>query len=138
MFTHWSKTLIFLGSSSWTILVEVEENFIQNLSPFLLFFWWQKKKVLRALLTCTFIRLLLNSFDLRSYNSKSININIVVVVSVQHRCYVSRSAEGRVILFSCERLGRDLCETIVSSFLKFPISLQNTEIHIHRSQYGGD
>ena len=37
-------------------------------------------------------------------------------------CYVvdvSRSAEGRVFLFSCERLGSDLYETIVSSFLKF-------------------
>ena len=102
------------------------------------YFFGDKKQLLRALLICTFIRLLLNSFDLRSYSSKSININIVVVVSVQHRCYVSRSAEGRVILFSCERLGRDLCETIVSSFLKFPISLQNTEIHIHGSQYGGD
>ena len=92
-----------------------------------------KKKVLRALLTCTFIRLLSNSFDLRGYSSKSLlmfQFNIVVDVS--------RSAEGRVILFSCERLGRDLCETIVSSFLKFPTSLQNAEIHIHRSQYGGD
>ena len=33
-----------------------------------------KKQLLRALLTCTFIRLLLNFFDLRSYSSKSSRI----------------------------------------------------------------
>ena len=58
----------FLCSSSWTIL-EVEENFILSLCAFLWLFWWQKK-LLRALLTCTFIRLLLSSFNLRSYSSK--------------------------------------------------------------------
>ena len=51
-------------------------------------------------------------------------------------CYVvdvSRSAEGRVFLFSCERLGRGLQENIISSFLKFSTSSQNAEFHIHRS-----
>ena len=68
LLTWGSKIPIFLCSSSWTIL-EVEENFILSLCAFLLLFWWQKK-FLRALLTCTFIRLLLNSFNLRSYSSK--------------------------------------------------------------------
>ena len=75
LFTHWSKIRIFLGSSSWTIL-EVEENFIQSLSAFLLLFVWQKEYLLRAFLTCTFISLLMNSFDLCSYNSKSRKIYI--------------------------------------------------------------
>ena len=51
-------------------------------------------------------------------------------------CYVvdvSRSAEARVFLFSCERLGRVLLETIVSSFLKFSTSTQNAQFHIHQS-----
>ena len=51
-------------------------------------------------------------------------------------CYVvdvSRSAEGRVFLFSYEGLGSSLQETIVSSFLKFLTSSQNSEFHIHRS-----
>ena len=47
---------------------------------------------------------------------------------------VSRSAEGRVFLFSCETLRRGLKETIVSSFLKFSTSTQNDEFQIHRSQ----
>ena len=34
------------------------------------YFFDDKKQLLRALLTCTFIRLLLNSFDLCSYSSK--------------------------------------------------------------------
>ena len=42
-----------------------------SLSAFLLLFWWQKDSFLRALLTWTFIRLLLTSFDLRCYSSKS-------------------------------------------------------------------
>ena len=46
---------------------------------------------------------------------------------------MSRSAEARVFLFSCERLGRVLLETIVSSFLKFSTSTQNAEFHIHQS-----
>ena len=68
---------------------------------------------------------------------------MICVATVQNRgedthlgCYVvdvSRSAEGRVFLFSCERLGRDLWETIVSSFLKFSSSSQNAEFHIHQS-----
>ena len=64
------NTKMFLGSSSWTIW-EVEENFIQSFSPFSLLFWWQKKKLLRALLACTFICLLLNPFDFRRYSSTS-------------------------------------------------------------------
>ena len=51
-------------------------------------------------------------------------------------CYVvdvSRSAEGRVFLFSCERLGRGLQESIVSSVLKFSTSSQNAEFHIYQS-----
>ena len=44
-----------------------------------------------------------------------------------------RSAGGRVFLFSCETLGRDLLESIVSSFLKCSTSTQNAEFHIHRS-----
>ena len=51
-------------------------------------------------------------------------------------CYVvdvSRSAEGKVFRFYCERLGRDLSETNVSSFLKFSTSSQNAKFHIHRS-----
>ena len=35
------------------------------------YFFGDKKQLLRALLICTFIRLLLNFFDLRSYSSKS-------------------------------------------------------------------
>ena len=42
LFTHCRKIPIFLGSSLWTIL-EVEENFIQSLSAFLLLFWGQKE-----------------------------------------------------------------------------------------------
>ena len=38
---------------------------------FFITFLVTKKKLLRALLTCIFICLLLNSFDLRSYSSKS-------------------------------------------------------------------
>ena len=69
---------------------------------------------------------------------------MIGVAKVQNRakythlgCYVvnvSRSVEGRVFLFSCNRVGRVLKETIVSSFLKFSTSTQNAEFHIHRSQ----
>ena len=66
-----------------------------------------------------------------------------MIAKVQNRaedthlgCYVvdvSRSAEGRIFLFSCEKLGRGLQDAIVSSFLKFLTSGQNAEFHIFRS-----
>ena len=69
-------------------------------------------------------------------------ILLICVATVQNRgedthlgCYVvdvSRSAQGRFFLFSCERLGRGLQETIVSSFLKFSTSSQNAEFYIYR------
>ena len=68
---------------------------------------------------------------------------MICVATVQNRgkythlgCYVvdvSRKAEGRVFLFSFERLGRGLLGTVVSSFLIFSTSSQNVEFHIHRS-----
>ena len=39
LFICWSKIPIFLGSSSCTIS-DVEENFLQSFSAFLLLFWW--------------------------------------------------------------------------------------------------
>ena len=93
LFTRWRKIPIFLGFSSWTIL-EVEENFIYSFLLFYYVFGDKKNKLLRALLTCTFIRLLLNSFDLRSYSSKSREAYTLCTF--------------RVILFSCEGLGRGL------------------------------
>ena len=79
-------------------------------------------------MTCTFICLLLNSFDLHRYSS---NYKCTHLLD----CYVdvSRTAEGKVFLFSCKRLGRSLWETIVASFLKFSTSSQNAEFHIHQS-----
>ena len=77
------------------------------------YFFGDKKQLLRAFLTCTFIRLLLDSFGLRSCSFMY--------------------GQGRVFPFSCERLGRDLQETIASSFLKFSNSIQNSEFPIHRS-----
>ena len=53
----------------WTLVLEVEGNFMQGL--FFTTFWVTKKIALKALLTCTFIRSLLNSFDLPSYSSES-------------------------------------------------------------------
>ena len=41
--------------------------------------------------------------------------------------------EGKDFLFSCERLGRGLQETVVSCVLKFSTSSQNAKFHIHRS-----
>ena len=68
---------------------------------------------------------------------------MICVATVQNRgedthlgCYVvdvSRSAEVRVFLFSCKRLGRGLQEPIASSFLKFSTSSQNAEFHIDQS-----
>ena len=46
-------------------------KFHTELVYFFITFLMTKKKLLRALLTCTFIRLLMNSFDLHSYSSKS-------------------------------------------------------------------
>ena len=67
---------------------------------------------------------------------------MICIATVQNRgadthlgCYVAdvtRRAEERVFLFSCERLGRGLWETVVSSFLKFSASSQNAEFHIHQ------
>ena len=69
-----------------------------------------KKQLLKALLTCTFIPSLLNSFDLRSYRSESREkIHIAAVVDA------SRGAGGKVFLFSWKRLGGGLQKTIVTS-----------------------
>ena len=46
---------------------------------------------------------------------------------------MSRSAERRVFLFSCERLASGLHKTIVCSFLEFLTSSENAEFNIHRS-----
>ena len=71
------------------------------------FFFYDNKQLLKALLPCTFILLLLNSFDLLSFSSKL----------RKRYTYTdeSRSAGGRIFLFSCERLGRGLQETVFSS-----------------------
>ena len=70
---------------------------------FFITFLVTKKRTFRTLLTCTFICLLLNSFDLRRYSSNSRKLYTL-------GCYVvdvSRSAEGRLFLFSsfpCRKL----------------------------------
>ena len=127
MFTRWSKIPTFLASSSWTIL-EVEENFIQSLSAFFLLFWWQKI-AFKSPFDLYFHPLIIEFFwfaQLVQNREKYTHLGCYVVDA-------SRSAEGRVFLFSSERLGRCLLETIVASFLKFWISGQNAEFHIHQS-----
>ena len=60
-----------MGHWFWNKDQQTCKFFMQSLSNFLLFFWWQKFLFLKALLTCTFILWLLNSFDLLSYRSES-------------------------------------------------------------------
>ena len=55
------NTKMFLVSSSWTIW-EVEENFIQSFSPFLLPFWWQKKNAFESTFGLYFHLLIIESF----------------------------------------------------------------------------
>ena len=50
-----------------TMALEVEKK---NYTELFYYFFGEKKQLLKALLTCTFIRSLLNSFDLPSYGSK--------------------------------------------------------------------
>ena len=54
----------------WTLVLGVEENFVQNLPDFMLFFGDKKKKLLKALLTFTCIPRLMKSLDLSCYGSK--------------------------------------------------------------------
>ena len=71
------------------------------------YFFGDKKKLLRPVASSAYYRILL-----------------ICIATVQNQgenlgCYVldvSRSAQGRVFLFSCERLGRSLWKIIASSF----------------------
>ena len=68
------------------------------------YFFGDKKCFLTALLTSTFIRSLLNSFDLPSYSWKSTKRYKLRLLFVD----VSRSAWIKVFLFSWKRLARGL------------------------------
>ena len=72
-----------------------------------------KKQLLKSLLTCTFIRLLSNSFDLPSYSSKSRKKCTLRLLC----CRCVSKCWGKVFLFFCEKLGRGLQETIASKQL---------------------
>ena len=81
------------GGVDWqlcTVVLEVEENFMQNLSAFLLFFG-DKNKCLKTLLTCTIIPSLL-SFEEKIYTKAVVNM--------------SRGDGKRAFLFSWERVGK--------------------------------
>ena len=81
-----------IGDIGTSAHLTVEENFIQIL-PALLLFFGDKKYLLKALLTCTFIPPLLSSKSRKKYT-----LRLLLTC-------LDRGAGGRAFLFSWERLG---------------------------------
>ena len=79
-----------------TLVLEAEENFMQSLSVFVLLFWWQKKK--KKLVSSVYYWILLICLAAVKNWGKDVHFQGCYVVDV------SRSAGGRVSLFSFERL----------------------------------
>ena len=78
-------------------------------------------------MTCTFIYLLLNSFDLRSYSSKLRKI-------CTFRLLCCWSTEGRGFFCFPVRDWEGVCRKLLSLvFLNFQLLAKNAEFHIHQS-----
>ena len=83
-----------------TLILEVEENFLQSLSAFSLFFG-DKKQVLKTLLNCTFIPLLLNylpsySSQLRKRYTLRLLLMCLEALGEAFSCFPARDCKGLV------------------------------------------
>ena len=97
LLTSWSKIPTF-QAPAYGLYWRLKKS-LYRACLLLYYFFGDEKQLLRAVLTCTFIRLLLNSFVQNREKYTHLCCHVVDV---------SRSAEGRVFLFCCERLGRSL------------------------------